>query len=116
MDKKSSLVSFRVSPDSWEQFKDWAKSRGNTASSELQIYIQSCIGGSIDITAPSVNTSLDSFERRLNHVETALEGIPDPSPLVELLRAEMSVNLESVAELRERVLALAGEVADLKKL
>jgi len=112
MDKKSSLVSFRVSPDSWEQFKDWAKSRGNTASSELQIYIQSCIGGSIDITAPSVNTNLDSFERRL----TALEGIPDPSPLVELLRAEMSVNLESVAELRERVLALAGEVADLKKL
>lgn len=99
MDKKSSLVSFRVSPDSWEQFKEWAKSRGNTASSELQTYIQTCIGGSIDVTAPSVNTNLDGFERRL----TALEAsqAKTPAPEIDSLRSEME--------------SLRGEIDDLKK-
>ena len=65
MAKNKILATFRVDEDDWEDFKQWAENRGNSASAEIIRFIESALG----------KTTLDDTDTVDKKIEAAIESL-----------------------------------------
>ncbi|MCL1474610.1 hypothetical protein [Argonema antarcticum] len=79
--KKKKLATFRINPDEWQAFQEWAKRSGTNASALLVDYIEQCLDRppdkisriSPDGTTNNIDYRIDSIDKRLKALEGAIE-------------------------------------------
>lgn len=72
------LATFRIDPDEWEAFQQWAKRNGTTASALLVEYIEECLdrpptkpsGIRLEQMVINLTKRIDSIDKRLKVLET----------------------------------------------
>ena len=71
---KKKLATFRIDPDEWEAFQEWAKRSGTNASALLVNYIEQCLDRPPSkISRFSLNGTDDNIERRIDSIDKRLK-------------------------------------------
>lgn len=69
------LATFRIEESDWNAFKEWAESRGNTASSELVSFIESALGRVGKIYDVSLDKRIEQYlEKHIDRLDTDIDG------------------------------------------
>lgn len=78
---KKKLATFRIDPNEWEAFQEWAKRSGTNASALLVDYIEQCLDRPPskiskflqNETTSNIDYRIDTIEKRLKALEESIE-------------------------------------------